>query len=137
MDATRFKARQLRNSATGAERHLWWFLRNRQPGGYRFRRQVPLAGYIADFVCPELRLVVELDGGQHLDQAEADMRRTRVLEGVGYRVLRYWNNDVLGRTPDVLEDILRAMEAIKSTRTPPRPAPALRARAGAQQEGES
>ncbi|MCL2525410.1 MAG: endonuclease domain-containing protein [Betaproteobacteria bacterium] len=121
MDETRLKARQLRNAATDAERHLWRFLRARQLGGVRFRRQVPIAGYIADFVCPELKLVIELDGGQHLEQSAYDDRRTRALEQLGYRVVRYWNDDVLVRTVDVLEDLLRAVEMME--RTPPQPSP--------------
>jgi len=129
MDETRLKARQLRNAATDAERRLWQFLRSRQLGGFRFRRQAPIAGYIADFVCPELKLVIELDGGQHLEQSDYDAHRTLVLERHGYRVLRYWNNDALAATADVLADVLRTMEEREST--PPRPSPTLRAREGA------
>ena len=129
MDTLRRRARQLRNNATDAERHLWQHLRNRQLDGQRFRRQVPLAGYIVDFICPALKLVVELDGGQHVEQAGYDARRTRTLQVLGYEVLRYWNDDVLLKTGDVLEDILRAVLQIKST--PPQPSPALRAREGA------
>jgi len=129
MDTLRRRARQLRNNATDAERHLWQHLRNRQLAGQRFRRQVPLAGYIVDFICPALKLVVELDGGQHVERAGYDARRTQALQILGYRVLRYWNDDVLLKTGDVLEDILRAVLQIKGT--PPQPSPVLRAREGA------
>ncbi len=113
MDALRRKARDLRNAGTDAERRLWRHLRLKQLGGCKFRRQVPVAGYIADFVCLEMKLIVELDGGQHVERAAYDARRTRVLEAEGYRVLRYWNDDVLVRTNGVLEDILRALELAK------------------------
>ena len=113
MDTLRKRARTLRNSATDAERRLWQPLRLRQLGGFRFRRQVPLHGYIVDFLCVELKLVVELDGGQHVEQAAYDEIRTGVLQGAGYCVLRYWNDDVLLRTSEVLEDVLRTIEVIQ------------------------
>lgn len=113
MDILRQRARKLRNSATDAERRLWQHLRLRQLGGFKFRRQVPLHGYVVDFLCVELKLVIELDGGQHADQTAYDEFRTGVLHAEGYRVLRYWNDDVLLRSSDVLEDILRELEAIK------------------------
>ncbi len=132
MDALRQKARNLRNAGTDAERHRWQHLRLKQLAGCKFRRQVPVAGYIADFMCPELKLIVELDGGQHVEQTAYDARRTRILEAEGYRVLRYWNDDVLLRTTEVLEDILRALELVKDKSkiksTPPQSSPALCAR---------
>ncbi|MET0893023.1 MAG: DUF559 domain-containing protein [Pseudoxanthomonas sp.] len=106
MDALRRNARTLRNTATDAERRLWQHLWLKQLAGYKFRRQVPVAGYIADFICCEVRLVVELDGGQHVERAAYDQQRTIALQRAGYRVLRYWNDDVLLRTSSVLEDIL-------------------------------
>ncbi len=111
MDRLREHARRLRNHPTDAERALWQFLRRQQLAGARFRRQVPLAGYIVDFVCLERQLVIELDGGHHLQQCGYDARRTEVLEALGYRVLRYWNDAVLTQTRDVLEDVLRALDA--------------------------
>ncbi len=111
MDALRQKARQLRNSAIDAEVRLWHHLRLKQLGGCRFRRQVPIAGYIVDFICLERKLIVELDGGQHLDLAVRDLVRTRKLEAAGYRVQRYWNHEVLLQVADVLEDILRKLES--------------------------
>ena len=113
MDALRRKARNLRNSATDAERRLWQHLRLKQMGGFKFRRQVPVAGFVADFMCCELKLIVELDGGQHLERYDYDRQRSSVLEEHGYRVLRYWNDDVLLRTSLVLEDILRNLELMQ------------------------
>ena len=116
MDELRRKARDLRNTGTDAERRLWQHLRLKQWGGCKFRRQVPIAGYIADFLCPEMKLIVELDGGQHVEQVAYDALRARVLEAKGYRVLRYWNDDVLLRTNWVLEDILRMLELVRKPR---------------------
>ncbi|MNM63059.1 hypothetical protein D3C81_744170 [compost metagenome] len=110
MDRTRARARRLRSNPTDAEMKLWQFLRRRQLAGFRFRRQVPLAGFIADFACLEKNLIVELDGGQHAVRAGYDAQRTEALEVLGYRVLRYWNDAVLKQMPEVLEDILRALE---------------------------
>jgi very-short-patch-repair endonuclease len=104
-------ARRLRRDSSDAERRLWQRLRNRQLGGYRFRRQAPLGGCVVDFVCIEARLVVELDGGHHLGAALADAERTAYLERGGYRVLRFWNDQVFGETEAVLEAIL-AMLAV-------------------------
>ena len=125
MDAMRLRARELRNDATDAERHLWRYLKLRQLAGLRFRRQVPIGPYVADFLCPQARLIVELDGGQHVERIDADEARTRVLVDLGYRVLRYWNDDALLRTQDVLDDILRY-----ATSTLPQPSPSLREREG-------
>ena len=141
MDTLRRRARILRNSATDAERCLWQHLRLKQLGGFKFRRQVPLQGYIADFLCMELKLVVELDGGQHADQTAYDEIRTGVLQGAGYRVLRYWNDDALLHTAEVLEDILRELEAMqgktKIKSAPPQSSPALRAREEANSDSDS
>jgi very-short-patch-repair endonuclease len=105
------RARQLRNESTDAERRLWYFLRRRQLAGCKFRRQYPLAGYIVDFVCLPAHLVIELDGGQHLDALIYDEARTKVLEQRGYRVLRFWNDDVLLRTSDVVAEIFRVLQS--------------------------
>lgn len=101
------RARQLRHTATDAERCLWLYIRRENLAAHKFRRQYPIAGYIVDFVCIPAKLVVELDGGQHLDACEYDAKRTRAIEGHRYRVLRFWNDDVLLRTESVLEEILR------------------------------
>ncbi len=100
-------ARKLRNEATDVGQHLWRYLRRAQLAGFKFRRQYPIAGYIVDFVCLPARLVLELDGGQHLDALSYDIKRTRALESEGYRVLRFWNDDVLLRREAVLEEVLR------------------------------
>jgi very-short-patch-repair endonuclease len=81
-------ASHLRTNQTDAEKRLWQALRNRQLAGFKFRRQFPLPPYIADFVCLECRLIVEVDGGQHVEQQEYDDERTRVLLSQGFRVLR-------------------------------------------------
>src|SRR5439155_25057178 len=88
------RARDLRRQMTEAEKAVWAMLRSRQLGGHRFRRQVPLGRYIADFVCHEARLIVEIDGGQHDPSVTSEIERSRFLESQGYRILRFWNNDV-------------------------------------------
>ncbi|MGN6153360.1 MAG: endonuclease domain-containing protein [Lysobacteraceae bacterium] len=120
MTTLRQHARRLRNEATDAERLLWQALRRREIEGFRFRRQVPLAGYIVDFLCPQAKLVVEVDGDQHASAIEYDEARTARLVDAGYCVLRYANRDVLSRLCDVLDDIHRHL-----TRdfTPPQPSP--------------
>jgi very-short-patch-repair endonuclease len=105
------RARELRLNATDAERRLWYRLRRRQVSGYRFRRQVPIRGYIADFACIEAMLVIEVDGGQHAERPRYDEERDRRIEAEGFRVLRFWDHEVLQETQAVLEEILRALEA--------------------------
>ncbi|MDE2329699.1 MAG: endonuclease domain-containing protein [Bradyrhizobium sp.] len=97
-------ARRLRGDQTDAETVLWNRIRNRQIDGHKFVRQMPIANYICDFVCRERRLIIEVDGGQHNESA-ADAVRDRRLSEAGYRVLRFWNNDVLGNINGVLEVI--------------------------------
>lgn len=104
------RARTLRNQSTDAERHLWRHLRHRQINGYRFRRQVPIADYIADFACLEARLVVELDGAQHQERRIHDEVRDHRIETQGFRILRFWDNEVFRETEAVLERILQALE---------------------------
>jgi len=103
--------RALRNQATDTERHLWRFLRNRQIAGFRFRRQVPIGSYVVDFACIEAGLVIELDGGQHLEHASYDDRRNQQIEERGFRVLRFWDNQVFQETQAVLETILNALKS--------------------------
>ncbi|MGA2089316.1 MAG: DUF559 domain-containing protein [Stellaceae bacterium] len=95
-------ARRLRQTPTEAESRLWMRLRRKQLDGFRFRRQQPMGRYIVDFFCPEARLIIEIDGGQHMDRKKADAVRTSWLEEKGYRVIRFWNNDVLANTDGVL-----------------------------------
>jgi very-short-patch-repair endonuclease len=102
------RARQLRRDATEVERRLWRRLRDRQLAGHKFRRQHAVGPYIADFACPERRLIVELDGGQH-DQT-ADARRDADLARLGYRVIRFWNHEVLQHPEAVLQSILKELE---------------------------
>lgn len=93
---------------TGAEKRLWSHLRDRRLGGFKFRRQHPEGPFVLDFACTEHRLAVEADGGQHADSV-ADARRTAFLESRGWRVLRFWNNDVLANADGVLDAIVRAL----------------------------
>jgi very-short-patch-repair endonuclease len=102
-------ARTLRKNSTDAEQRLWSRLRGRQLDGCRFRRQAPLGPYVADFVCFAARLVIEIDGGQHSWRANEDAARTSWFEPNGFRVLRFWNNEVLGDLEGVLETIRRAL----------------------------
>jgi len=106
---SRERAKALRRDPTEAERALWKHLRMRQLDGFRFRRQQPLGRYIVDFACLEKRLVVELDGGQHSEQVGSDTARTAWLETQGFRVLRFWNNDVLSEIEAVKEAIKEAL----------------------------
>ena len=102
------RARELRTKSTDAEQYLWYYLRAHRLG-YKFKRQVPIERFIVDFVCYEKRLVIELDGGQHRDQQAYDIRRTAVLNKKGFRVLRFWNHEVLQETEAVLEAIYQAL----------------------------
>ena len=99
----RQKAKHLRKNSTDAEKFLWTHMRNRQLEGWKFRRQLPVGQYIVDFACLELRLIIEIDGGQHAEQVPYDLGRTRFLQSKGYRVVRFWNNEVLGNIEGVLE----------------------------------
>src|SRR4051794_2947389 len=106
--ARTYIARKLRRDATGTETILWRALREGMLG-IRFRRQHPIGQYVADFACPAAKLAIELDGGQHAEQQEADTNRTAALEQHGYRVIRFWNNDVLENLDGVLEIISSAI----------------------------
>jgi very-short-patch-repair endonuclease len=102
--ANRF-ARSLRSDATPAERVLWQQLRMLRSEGFHFRRQVPMSGFIADFACHSAKPVIELDGGQHGEAIDYDARRTAVLARHGYRVLRFWNNEVFEALEGVVDRI--------------------------------
>jgi very-short-patch-repair endonuclease len=109
------RARQLRSNQTEAEAKLWSRLRAGRFYGLKFRRQVAFsANYFADFVCPSARLIIELDGSQHAERTDYDERRTRFFEGEGYRVIRFWNNEVFLNMEGVLT-------AIHAAVTPPLP----------------
>ena len=124
-------ARNLRNNATPAERILWQQLKLLKSQGRHFRRQVPLAGFIADFACHYPKVVVELDGGQHGDALAYDGTRTKTLNQHGYTVLRFWNNDVFEALEGVVDRIRHAVrlqstftyEASSIERPPPQPSP--------------
>ncbi len=103
------RSRDLRNNATKAERALWTILGNRRLGAVRFNRQVPIGPYICDFVARTAKLVIELDGGQHGSQADYDSARTDFLNAKGYRVIRFWNNDVLANLDGVAAVIADAL----------------------------
>lgn len=96
------RARSLRKDMTDAERRIWFALRDRRFSNWKFRRQVPFDQYILDFVCFDAKLVIEVDGGQHDERADYDARRSAHLENSGFRVLRFWNNEVLQNLDGVL-----------------------------------
>jgi len=102
------RAGELRRNLTPAERKLWAALRNDQLG-VNFRRQHAIGNTIPDFVCISKKLIIELDGGQHLEQAEYDQQRTEYLQSKGYRVLRFWNNEILRDFDSVLRTIRAAL----------------------------
>jgi len=110
------RSRRLRRDSTTAELKLWNRVRSRALAGFKFVRQEPIGRYVVDFVCRERRLVIELDGGQHAE-SERDMLRDRWLAERRYRVLRFWNNDVISNIDGVLETIATALQA----GTPPHP----------------
>lgn len=95
---------------TDAEALLWCRLRNRQLFGHKFRRQQPIGKYIADFYCPEAKLIIELDGHEHANQIEYDAERSTWLQALGYAVIRFWNGDVLRNLSGVLEEIARVID---------------------------
>jgi crossover junction endodeoxyribonuclease RuvC len=101
-------ARTLRRDATEAEKRVWRLLQSRQAGA-KFRRQQPIEGYVVDFVSFEHRLVIEIDGGQHGGADGYEERRTRCLEANGFRILRFWNNDVMENIEGVFERILEEL----------------------------
>ena len=106
---TRTHAIELRKELTPAERKLWSRIRNDQLG-VNFRRQHAVGNYITDFCSPKSRLIIELDGSQHLEQEEYDKERTEYLESQGYKVIRFWNNDVMNNIEGVILAIMVALE---------------------------
>lgn len=105
-------AKALRRNSTDVEGLLWQELRDRRIGGFKFRRQATVGPYVADFLCAEKRLIVELDGGQH--SAETDAHRTAELERLGYRIIRFWNNELTENRDAVVERILAVASALPS-----------------------
>jgi len=119
VDGAHARARILRQSMTDAERRVWQILRSQQINGFKFRRQVPIGRYIADFVCHEARLIVEIDGGQHEPSAPREIERTAFLQSEGHRVLRFWNNEVLENLDGVSQAIAEELGRITPTQTLP------------------
>ncbi|HET6619101.1 MAG TPA: endonuclease domain-containing protein [Dongiaceae bacterium] len=107
-------ARKLRRNLTDAERKLWHYLRQRQLGGFHFRKQCPIGPFIADFACLKAKLIVEVDGGQHADNA-SDQARDARFAAHGYRTLRFWNNDVLQNVEGVFLTITATLGHLEST----------------------
>jgi very-short-patch-repair endonuclease len=103
------RARALRSRMTDAERRLWFALRDRRFANFKFRRQVPIGRFIADFICFEARLVIEVDGSQHADSIQ-DLRRDRWFKANGFRVLRFWNNEVLSNLEGVMTVLADALK---------------------------
>jgi very-short-patch-repair endonuclease len=114
----RDRARQLRRAQTAAEKKLWDRLRGGKLHGVKFRRQFPIGPFFADFCAAKELLVIELDGSQHIDMTVRDTARTKYLEGLGYRVARFWDSDALASTDDVIQEIGRLL---KDPSVSPRP----------------
>nr|WP_121884550.1 endonuclease domain-containing protein [Sphingomonas sp. PP-F2F-G114-C0414] len=121
LDRPTERARDLRNDATNAEQMLWRQLKGSRLQDLKFSRQMPIAGYFADFVCRSHKLIVELDGSQHVEGQPHDDARTKQLEAAGYRVIRFWNNDLTSNMPGVLETILTAASGTERVPTPQPP----------------
>ncbi len=123
-------ARQLRKNQTDAERMLWQQLRKKQLLNYRFRRQFVIEPYIVDFICLDLKLIIELDGSQHSEQVDQDVERTLFLNQCGFKVVRYWDNEVLNNLEAVLESLYVIVEQCANDLkiSPPNPPQQGRAR---------
>jgi very-short-patch-repair endonuclease len=106
-------AGELRKQTTPAEQKLWAYLRLMREDGVRFRRQHAIGTYITDFCAPRKKIIIELDGSQHLEQEEYDEERTRYLEAQGYKVIRFWNNQVMNDIDGVIKEIVLALETNK------------------------
>ena len=119
VDGARAQARTLRQNMTEAERRVWQMLRSHQMKRYKFRRQVPIGRYIADFACHEARLIVEIDGGQHDRSSPREVERSGFLQNEGYLILRFWNNEVLENLDGVHETIADELGRITPTQTLP------------------
>jgi very-short-patch-repair endonuclease len=115
------RARHLRKNMTDAERRHWQYLRLRQLEGHKFRRQVRIGPYIADFACLKAMLVIEVDGGQHADARAYDSRRDDFMRGQGHRILRFWNNEVLGNMDGVWQVIAAELNHAGSCGGTPHP----------------
>lgn len=103
------RARALRKNSTEAENKIWDLVRNRRLNGVKFTRQYIIEPYIVDFICREKKFIIELDGSHHVDTMIYDQERTEYLEAKGYKVLRFWNNEILNNIDSVLEKILQSL----------------------------
>ena len=139
------RARSLRRLPTDAERRLWYLLRRDQLG-FRFRRQFAILPYFADFACVETKLIVEADGGQHAEDGEHD-RRDTFLTRRGWRILRFWNNDILQNSAGVLQRIVESLENLPTQeredsappglgQPPPQPSPVATGEGARRRRGE-
>jgi len=104
------RSRDLRKNLTDAEQILWQKLRSKQIYGNKFRRQFVLGNYIVDFICLDKRLIIEVDGGQHMENVSYDSQRDEWLKSQNFKVLRFWNNQVLGELDSVLDVIVKSLE---------------------------
>jgi very-short-patch-repair endonuclease len=111
--ASRDVARRLQKDMTEAEKCLWYRVRDCQLSEHQFRKQVPFDSYIVDFCCLKEKLIIELDGGQHAEITEYELERRAYFDAKGYRMLRFWNNEVFENIEGVLETIVRALRAPK------------------------
>jgi very-short-patch-repair endonuclease len=119
VDGARARTRTLRQNMTKVERRVWQILRSHQMKGCKFHRQVPIGRYIVDFVCHEARLIVEIDGGQHERSSPQEAERSEFLQNEGYRILRFWNNEVLANLDGVHQAIADELGRITPTQTLP------------------
>ena len=115
------RARNLRKNRTDAENRMWYYLRNRRLGGYKFVREHVIGKYIADFVCREKKLIIEVDGGQHMTATAYDQQRTKDLEAIGFQVVRVWNNEVYKNIRGIMEQILTLLENVPPDKKPSSP----------------
>ena len=113
MDEKYIRARRLRNNMTEQEKKLWYYLRKRFINNCRFRRQYPIGNYVVDFICREKNLIIELDGGQHNETKAIiyDKERTEYLESRGFKVIRFWNNDIDTNIETVLSKIVKILDS--------------------------
>ena len=113
----------MRHVPTDAEKKFWWMVRDRRLGGYKFKRQYPFGNYIADFICLEVKLIVELDGGQHAEQRDYDANRAVFFAAQGFRVIRFWNPEFLKNQDAVARQLLAQLDGGETPS--PQPSPPL------------
>jgi very-short-patch-repair endonuclease len=118
LQGQRKRAKSMRRELTNAEKLFWWEVKDRRLEGHKFRRQHPIGPYIADFACIEGKLVVEVDGGQHADAVTYDQQRDSYLQAQGFRVLRFWNADVLTNMEGVIDAVLSVLNGATGSPSP-------------------